>query len=82
MPTPTPDEIVDAAAANAASGVASATADGQSATAMDPLKQLKMADAVATRAALTGPNSSGGRSKGAWGRVAKAQRAELPGGGP
>ena len=52
--TPTPDEIADAAALAAATGVQSATGpDGRSATQMDPMKQLEVADAIAARTAAT-----------------------------
>jgi hypothetical protein len=57
MPTPTPDEIADAAAQAAADGVASATVDGRSATAIDPLKQLELADRLKARQAAATSNS-------------------------
>lgn len=77
MPTPTPEQIRDAAAAAAAEGVASAQADGQSATAMDPLKQIAAADALAARAALSGA-APGGGSKSGW-RLLRPARPILPG---
>jgi methylmalonyl-CoA mutase cobalamin-binding subunit len=77
MPTPTPDEIIDAAAQNAADGVASGQVDGRQVTAIDPLKQLDVADKVATKAAVAGTNPQGG-SKSGW-RTLRAARAIPPG---
>ena len=61
---PTPTEIADAAAVTAADGVASATTDGNSATAMDPLKQLEVADKLAARALGESANPNGGKRSG------------------
>lgn len=77
MSTPTAQEILDAAAQNAADGVASAQADGQSATAMDPVEQIKAADMIAARALLTGTGTNGGAKSG-W-RGLRAARAVPPG---
>ncbi len=77
MSTPTAQEILDAAAQNAAAGVASAQADGQSATAMDPTEQIKAADMSAARAAVAGVNPQGGAKSG-W-RGLRAARAVPPG---
>ena len=77
MSTPTAQEILDAAAQNAADGVASAQADGQSATAMDPTEQIKAADMIAARTALTGTGTNGGAKSG-WRRL-RAARAVPPG---
>lgn len=75
--TPTPDEIRDAAAQSAAEGVASAQGDQGSVTAMDPLKQLEVADRVATKAAVAGTNPQGGNKSG-W-RTLRAAKAIPPG---
>ncbi len=72
-----PDDILDAAATAAAEGVAAATGDGQSAVAMDPLKQIQVADKLASRAALAGTNPQGGPRSG-WGCLRPGQ-ANLPG---
>lgn len=77
MSTPTAQEIIDAAAQNAADGVQSAQADGQSATAMDPLKQIEAADKIAARALLAGTGTNGGAKSG-W-RGLRAARAVPPG---
>lgn len=77
MPDTTPDEIAAAAAQAAAEGVASATVEGRSATAIDPLKQLDVADRIQARQALTGTNSNGGPRSG-WGATRPA-RAIGPG---
>jgi hypothetical protein len=69
---PTADEIAEAAATTAADGVQSAMADGQSATAIDPLKQLDVADRIAKREALTGNNPQGGPRSG-WGLLRPAR---------
>lgn len=70
MPTPTPDEIIDAAAQNAADGVASGKVDGREVVAIDPLKQLEVADEIAKRA--TGPNPQGGRKSPWRGTISRA----------
>lgn len=73
MPVPTADELYDAAAALAAEGVASATVDGRSATSMDPLKQIEVADAIQSRDLIAGTNANGGPKTGwAFLRPAKA----------
>lgn len=77
MPTPTPDEIRDAAAQSAAEGVASAQGDQGSVTAMDPEKVLRVADRLAGRAAAAGTNANGGPRSG-WGMCRNA-RAVPPG---
>jgi len=77
VPVPTSAEILDAAAASAAAGVLSATVDGQSATAMNPLDQLKLADAIAAREALAGANAAGGARSG-WNRL-RPSKAIPPG---
>ncbi len=64
MPAPTPAEIADAAAAAAAEGVASATVGGQSATSIDPLKQLEIADKLAARQLAGQVNPNGGARSG------------------
>lgn len=72
MPTPTPDEIIDAAAQNAADGIASGEVDGRKVVALDPLKQLEIADEIAKRP--TGTNAQGGRKspwRGAFSRAIK-----------
>lgn len=56
MPTPDADDIRDAAATSAEAGISSHTADGVSTTAMDPIKQLDVADRVARRTAATRPH--------------------------
>ena len=75
---PTADEIAAAAALTAAEGVQSATADGQSVTSIDPLKQLDVADRIAKREALAGTNPQGG-SRSGWGMLRRA-RVVPPGG--
>lgn len=50
------DDIRDAAATNAASGIASSSSDGQQVTALDPEKQLRVADKVAANAAGAQPH--------------------------
>jgi hypothetical protein len=77
MSTPTAQEILDAAAQNAADGVQSAQADGQSATAMDPIKQLQAADRIAAQKSASGTNANGGPKSG-WGMCRNA-RAIPPG---
>lgn len=67
MPVPTADELVDDAATLAAEGVASATVDGRSATSMDPLKQIQVAEKIAARQVTN-----------AWGSCLRS-RASLPG---
>jgi hypothetical protein len=69
---PTSAEIATAAATTAADGVQSATADGQSATAIDPLKQLDVADRIAARESLAGANPQGG-SRSGWRTLRPAQ---------
>ncbi len=71
MPTPTPDEIRDAAATAAAEGIAAAEGDQGAVTAMDPLKQIAAADALAARAIAAGTNANGG-ARSAWGMVRPA----------
>ena len=73
MPTPTPNEIADAAAELVADGVAAAASDGQSVTAMDPMKQLDVADRLASRTLGQQANAAGG-SRSPWGmtRIARA----------
>lgn len=80
VPTPTADEIRDAAAQSAEDGVSTHTSDGQSTTAMDIEKQLKAADRIGTAAALSGTNSNGGKPSG-WGKV-RMGRVVPPGAGP
>ena len=70
-------EIIAAAAIAAAEGVASVTVDGNSATAMDPLKQIQAADLVASRTALAGVNANGGARSG-W-RLLRPARGIPPG---
>lgn len=50
------DDIRDAAAANAAAGISSHANDGTQTTAMDPLKQMQVADKVAANAAGEHPH--------------------------
>lgn len=50
------DEIRDAAAANAAAGISSHANDGTQTTAMDPEKQLRVADKVAANSAAAQPH--------------------------
>lgn len=50
------DDIRDAAATSAAAGISSHTTDGVSTTAMDPLKQMEVADKVAANAAGSQPH--------------------------
>lgn len=73
--TPDPDDIVDAAAANAARGVSSVDADGQKTTALDPLKQLDVADRIAAREAV-----NSGRT--GWGGMLRKAKAIFGGNGP
>lgn len=49
---PTPDELRTDAAVNTASGISSASADGCSTAALDPIKQLDAADRLDARAAI------------------------------
>lgn len=77
MPVPTVDELYDAAATHAEEGVQSATVDGRSATAMDPLKQIQVADAIHSRDLIAGTNANGGAKSG-WGFLRPA-RAVPPG---
>jgi hypothetical protein len=76
--TPTAQEIADAAATAAAEGVASASGDGESATAMDPEKQLDIADRLAAREIAAGTNRNGGAVSG-WAMLRPA-RVIPPGG--
>lgn len=73
--TPDPDEIAAAAAANAARGVDQVTTDGQTTKALDPLKQLELADRLAAREAARTSGSS-------WVRMIRKARLVPPGGGP
>jgi len=50
------DDIRTAAAANAAAGISSAASDGQQTTALDPEKQMRVADKVAANAASAQPH--------------------------
>jgi hypothetical protein len=77
VPTPTPDEIRDAAAEVAAGGVQSATTGDQTTNLMDPLKQIKAADALESRDLLETTNPQGG-PRSPWGMLRPAQ-ATLPG---
>lgn len=77
MPVPTASELYDAAATLAEEGVQSATVDGRSATSMDPLKQIQVADAIAARELLAGTNDNGGPRSG-WG-LCRPARAIPPG---
>ena len=52
----TADEIAAAAATNAAAGISSHASDGTQTTAMDPEKQLRVADKVAANAAAAQPH--------------------------
>ena len=64
---PTDQDIADiqtAAAQSAEDGVQSATVDGQAVTAMDPIKQLDVADRLANADALDGTNDNGGAISG------------------
>ena len=64
MPDATDAETVaDAAVTNATEGVASATVDGRSSTAMDPIKQLDVADRIAGRSSLTGNKSAWNKTR-------------------
>lgn len=78
VPTPTPEEIADAAAQSADDGIQSVTVDGRTTVAMDPVKQLDVADRLAERSALSGANANGGPVS-AWNRT-RAARAIPPGG--
>ena len=74
---PTADDIADTIAQTAADGVQSATADGNSATAMsiDDLKKAR--DLTAATEAAAGTNANGGPRSG-WG-MARQARAIPPG---
>lgn len=50
------EDIRDAAAANAAAGISSSAGDGQQVTALDPEKQMRVADKVAANAAAAQPH--------------------------
>ena len=69
---PTPDEIADAAALAAEEGVQSASVDGNSATALDPMKMLDVADRIAARTAAAASGGCG------WSGLAKSR--VIPGG--
>ena len=73
MPTPTPDEIADAAATTAEAGIEKSELDGEMMTAMDPMKQLDVADRLASRSLGQQANAAGG-SRSPWGmtRIARA----------
>lgn len=77
MPVPTVDELLDNAATVAGEGVQSASVDGRSATAMDPMKQIAVADAIQSRDLIAGTNANGGPKTG-WGFLRPA-RAIPPG---
>jgi len=49
---PTPNDLRSGAAANSASGISSASADGRSSQAIDPMKQLDVADRLDARASI------------------------------
>jgi methylmalonyl-CoA mutase cobalamin-binding subunit len=68
----TPAEIVDAAETTAVEGVLSSSVDGRSATAMDPLKMLDVADRLQSRELLAGTNANGG-SRSGWGMMRPAR---------
>jgi hypothetical protein len=72
VPVPTADELYDAAAIVAEEGVQSATVDGRSATAMDPLKQIEVADRIQSRELIAGTNTNGGPKTG-WGFLRPAK---------
>jgi hypothetical protein len=76
--TPTAADVAAAAAVSAAEGVQAATTDGQSVTAMDPLRQLELADKLAARERLAAANPNGGPVS-LWGRLRPA-RVVPPGG--
>lgn len=69
----TPTEIAEAAADLAVDGVSAASGDGESVTAMDPMKQLDVADRLAGRTLAQQVNANGG-SRSPWGmtRIARA----------
>lgn len=54
--TPTAEDLRNAAAANTVAGVSSAAGDGQQMTALDPLKQMQVADKVAANSAARQPH--------------------------
>lgn len=66
MPTPTTAEIEAAIAEDAELGIASATSDGQSASAMSADDRIKLADRAAAVAATT-PSGN------AWGAIGRAR---------
>jgi hypothetical protein len=72
---PDSDDIADAAAENAARGVESVTTDGATTRALDPLKQLELADKLAAREAARTSGSG-------WLRLIRKARLVPPGGGP
>lgn len=78
MPTPTPEEIAATAAEIAAVGVQSVTTEGQTTVAMDPLKAIAAADALAARGLLAGSNPQGGARSG-W-RMLRPAQVIPPGG--
>lgn len=49
----TAEEIAAAAASNAAAGISSQATDGVQTTAIDPMKQLDVADRIAQRSAVS-----------------------------
>jgi hypothetical protein len=63
------DDIATAAATNAASGVSSHAADGTQTTALDPIKQLDVADRVASHAAQASMRTRNGGFFGVMCRV-------------
>lgn len=73
----TPDDIIEAATTAASEGVLSTTVDGRSATAMDPLTLIKVADQLQSRELLRGVNANGGAKSG-WSMLRPA-RAIPPG---
>jgi hypothetical protein len=73
----TADDVLEAAATVASEGVQSATVDGRSATSLDPLKQIQVADALQSRDLIAGANANGGPKTG-WGFLRPA-RAVPPG---
>lgn len=58
-------EIADAVAEDVAQGVQSSAVDNRSATAMDPVKRLDVADRLAERASLPGNRSAFNRVRAA-----------------
>jgi hypothetical protein len=62
---------IEEALAQSAVEPASSSVDGESVTALDPLKAIQIADRLAAKEALSGTNSRGGR-KSAWGKTRMA----------